>query len=82
VPTSTPIAIVEKNGCLPQVTGRQTLAQACVSDPAPRQYSSVTLYARLIVDGRVVPDVKMEASWDFKYLDTTCKGLAVATVTS
>lgn len=45
VPTSTPIAIVEKAGCLPQVTGRQTLAQACVSDPAPRQYSSVTLYS-------------------------------------
>lgn len=79
VPTSTPIAIVEKAGCLPQVTGRQTLAQACVSDPAPRQYSSVTLYTRLIVDGRVVPGVRMDASWDFKYLGTTCKGLVDAT---
>lgn len=76
VPTSTPIPVVAADGCLPQIIGRQTVAQACVSNPTPRQYSSITLYARLIVNGQVVPGVRMDAGWDFKYLDTTCRGLA------
>jgi hypothetical protein len=75
-PTPTPIPVVAQDGCLPQIIGRQTVAQACVSNPTPRQYASVTVYARLIVDGQIVPGIRMDAGWDFKYLDTTCRGLA------
>lgn len=74
--TPTPIPVVEAKACLPLVTGRQTLAQACVSDPAPRQYTSVTLYTRLIVDGHVALQASMETKWDFKYFDNSCRGLA------
>lgn len=70
-------ASIPKRDCLPALSppSNQSLVQSCVSNEIPKQDTDVTLYSRLIVNGKVITGAKMEANWDFKFFPYSCKAV-------
>jgi hypothetical protein len=67
VPTAAPTAIPPPSGA--NVTCREYAnAQICawVSDATPRQYSDVTTFGRLIINGSPVSGAQMKTTWNYR----------------
>lgn len=63
--TALPPPVIPAAGCLPASSTTGTTVQACVSNPAPAKGSNVTVFGRLIVQGKAISGVKMNARWNF-----------------
>lgn len=48
------------------VTASDTGINYCISSQNPAQYSDVTVYARLVVAGQVIPNITMYTRWNYK----------------
>ncbi len=51
---------------------------AWVSQTAPAQRTSVTVYGQITVDGKAVAGVPMRTTWHFKSKDSTCEGVSTS----
>ncbi|HEX2911359.1 MAG TPA: hypothetical protein VH186_11155 [Chloroflexia bacterium] len=60
-------------GCLRQITPTgHVLIQTCLDNASPAQNSNVTVYGRLVVDGKPASGQSFNTIWHFKSGDVTC----------
>jgi len=78
VTTKATTSQIQAEGCLPVVTTNESIVQACVNEPTPKQQAKVTVFARLIIDGKAVPGIAMDTTWSYKFLPSGCKGVSEA----
>lgn len=63
---------VPASACLPAASASGNLVQACVDDTSPTRNSTVTVFARLIVDGKPASGASMVATWHYKSSTPNC----------
>ena len=67
---------VQPYGCLPGFINIDDIVQACVNNPTQARNTDVTVYGRLILSGRVIPNTQMITSWKYPDHIDTCKAAA------
>ncbi len=75
-PQPLPIYNIPTSGCLSALETAGTGVQICLDKPNPSQPTNVTVYARLILNGKVQPNANLHSVWHFSNKNSTCDSVA------